>query len=108
MEPHWNPSVEQQALARIYRMGQKRKVTTIRYIMRNSFEDVRIRRPACEKKEQHANQRQHVVNIQDRKKTLMDVLLSNENVDASNHIERLRVSYFRCRNGDFTELTYVM
>jgi SNF2 family DNA or RNA helicase len=42
MEPHWNPSVEQQALARIYRMGQKRKVTTIRYIMRNSFEDVRI------------------------------------------------------------------
>jgi SNF2 family DNA or RNA helicase len=41
MEPHWNPSVEQQALARIYRMGQTRKVTTIRYIMRNSFEDVR-------------------------------------------------------------------
>ena len=40
MEPHWNPSVEQQALARIYRMGQNRPVTTIRYIMRNSFEDV--------------------------------------------------------------------
>ena len=42
MEPHWNPSVEQQALARIYRMGQTRKVTTIRYIMRDSFEDVSL------------------------------------------------------------------
>ena len=40
MEPHWNPSLEQQALARIYRMGQSRTVTTIRYIMRDSFEDV--------------------------------------------------------------------
>ena len=40
MEPHWNPSVEQQALARIYRMGQKRPVTTVRYVMRDSFEDV--------------------------------------------------------------------
>jgi SWI/SNF-related matrix-associated actin-dependent regulator of chromatin subfamily A3 len=40
MEPHWNPSVEQQALARVYRMGQRRPVTTVRYIMRNSFEDV--------------------------------------------------------------------
>ena len=42
MEPHWNPSVEQQALARIYRMGQTRQVTTIRYIMRDSFEDVSL------------------------------------------------------------------
>lgn len=40
MEPHWNPSVEQQALARIYRMGQTRPVTTIRYVMKDSFEDV--------------------------------------------------------------------
>lgn len=40
MEPHWNPSVELQALARIYRMGQQRPVTTIRYIMRDFYEKV--------------------------------------------------------------------
>ncbi|TPX07805.1 uncharacterized protein E0L32_010492 [Thyridium curvatum] len=28
MEPHWNPTLEDQALARIHRMGQKREVTT--------------------------------------------------------------------------------
>lgn len=40
MEPHWNPSVEQQALARVYRIGQQRPVTTVRYIMRNSYKQV--------------------------------------------------------------------
>ncbi|PVH83787.1 hypothetical protein DL98DRAFT_412175, partial [Cadophora sp. DSE1049] len=40
MEPHWNPHVEEQAFARIHRMGQLLEVTTIRYVMNNSFEDV--------------------------------------------------------------------
>jgi SWI/SNF-related matrix-associated actin-dependent regulator of chromatin subfamily A3 len=40
MEPHWNPSVEQQALARIHRIGQQQSVTTIRYVMRGSYEEV--------------------------------------------------------------------
>lgn len=40
MEPHWNPSVEQQALARIHRIGQEQPVTTVRYVIRNSFEEV--------------------------------------------------------------------
>jgi SWI/SNF-related matrix-associated actin-dependent regulator of chromatin subfamily A3 len=57
MEPHWNPTVEDQALARIHRMGQTKEVTTIRYIMKDSFEE-------------------HVIKIQDRKKNLADVLLS--------------------------------
>ena len=56
-EPHWNPSMEEQALARIYRMGQTKEVTTIRYIMRQSYEE-------------------HVVRVQDRKKHLVDLLLS--------------------------------
>lgn len=40
MEPHWNPSVEEQALARIHRIGQQRPITTIRYVMRGSYEEV--------------------------------------------------------------------
>jgi SNF2 family DNA or RNA helicase len=51
MEPHWNPTVEEQALARIHRMGQTREATTIRYIMQDSFEE-------------------HITRVQDRKKHL--------------------------------------
>ena len=40
MEPHWNPTVEEQALSRIHRMGQTKEVTTIRFYMKNSFEEV--------------------------------------------------------------------
>jgi SWI/SNF-related matrix-associated actin-dependent regulator of chromatin subfamily A3 len=40
LEPHWNPMIEEQALCREHRVGQTRNVTTIRYLMRNSFEEV--------------------------------------------------------------------
>ncbi|KAL7824115.1 SNF2 family N-terminal domain-containing protein [Trichoderma gracile] len=39
MEPHWNPTLEDQALARIHRIGQTKEVTTIRYIVKDSFEE---------------------------------------------------------------------
>lgn len=38
-EPYWNPSVENQAVDRIHRMGQTKPVTTIRLIVKNSVED---------------------------------------------------------------------
>jgi len=41
MEPHWNPTLEEQALARIHRIGQTREVTTVRFYIRDSFEEVR-------------------------------------------------------------------
>jgi len=40
LEPQWNPMTEEQALCRVHRVGQKRDVTTIRYLMRDSFEEV--------------------------------------------------------------------
>jgi SNF2 family DNA or RNA helicase len=40
MEPQWNPTVEEQALARVHRMGQKQPVTTIRFVMEGTFEEV--------------------------------------------------------------------
>ncbi|KAK1849666.1 hypothetical protein CCHR01_07721 [Colletotrichum chrysophilum] len=40
MEPHWNPNIEEQALARVHRIGQTREVTTVRLYMRDSFEKV--------------------------------------------------------------------
>ncbi|KAH7014542.1 P-loop containing nucleoside triphosphate hydrolase protein [Microdochium trichocladiopsis] len=39
LEPHWNPTLEDQALARVHRLGQERPVTTIRLYMRDSFEE---------------------------------------------------------------------
>ena len=40
LEPQWNPMMEEQALDRVHRIGQTRPVTTIRYVMRNTFEEV--------------------------------------------------------------------
>jgi SNF2 family DNA or RNA helicase len=35
-----NPTVEEQALARIHRFGQKKEITTIRFFMRGTLEEV--------------------------------------------------------------------
>jgi SNF2 family DNA or RNA helicase len=43
LELQWNPSLGDQALARAHRLGQILPVTTIKYIMRNSFEEVWFR-----------------------------------------------------------------
>lgn len=38
VEPQWNPSVESQAIGRILRLGQKRSVTIIRYVVEDTVE----------------------------------------------------------------------
>ena len=42
MEPQWNPSVEYQAIGRVLRIGQEKKVKVIRYIMANTVEQVSL------------------------------------------------------------------
>ncbi|KAH0563506.1 hypothetical protein GP486_001927 [Trichoglossum hirsutum] len=39
LEPQWNPSVENQAIGRIFRLGQGKPVTVIRYIMDKTIEE---------------------------------------------------------------------
>lgn len=39
MEPQYNPAAEAQAVDRVHRLGQKRAVQTVRYIMKDSFEE---------------------------------------------------------------------
>ncbi|KAI1734595.1 hypothetical protein F4680DRAFT_470751 [Xylaria scruposa] len=39
LEPQWNPAIEEQALSRVHRMGQRRPVVTMRYMMKNSIEE---------------------------------------------------------------------
>ncbi|KAF5873287.1 putative snf2 family helicase protein [Botrytis fragariae] len=57
LEPHWGPMIEEQALCRVHRISQKRNVTTIRYLMHDSFEE-------------------QIVDLQKRKKMLADVTFS--------------------------------
>ncbi|KAK3330846.1 P-loop containing nucleoside triphosphate hydrolase protein [Apodospora peruviana] len=57
IEPHGNPTVEEQALARIHRLGQRREVTTVRFFVRDTFEE-------------------RVLDLQNNKKKLEEVLLA--------------------------------
>ncbi|KAK3989051.1 SNF2 family N-terminal domain-containing protein [Cladorrhinum sp. PSN332] len=57
MEPHWNPTQEDQALARIHRIGQQQEVTTVRFVVKNSFEE-------------------RVIEIQDSKRDLASIVLN--------------------------------
>ena len=41
MEPQWNPMIEDQALDRVHRIGQTKEVATVRYIVKNTLEEVR-------------------------------------------------------------------
>lgn len=40
LEPQWNPSIELQAIGRALRLGQTDHVTIVRYIMKNTVEEV--------------------------------------------------------------------
>ena len=39
LDPWWNPAVEEQAIARAHRIGQKRPVTALRFISRDTIEE---------------------------------------------------------------------
>ena len=40
LEPQWNPMVEDQAIARVLRLGQTTEVKVVRYIVRGTIEEV--------------------------------------------------------------------
>ncbi|KAI1311219.1 hypothetical protein F5Y03DRAFT_343886 [Xylaria venustula] len=42
LEPQWNPSIEDQAIGRVARLGQSKKVTVVRYIVQKSIEEQSI------------------------------------------------------------------
>jgi len=60
LDPWWNPAVEAQAVGRAHRMGQKNPVTVYRLIGENTVED-------------------HVLQLQDRKRALVQAVLGGVN-----------------------------
>ncbi|KAH8892106.1 hypothetical protein GQ53DRAFT_793927 [Thozetella sp. PMI_491] len=80
MEPHWNPTLEEQALARIHRIGQTREVTTIRFFVRDSFEE-------------------RVIELQKMKKQLAGVLFAPYDGEQKNSLDGLHsCSFFTLSN----------
>lgn len=79
MEPQYNPAAEAQAVDRVHRLGQKREVTTTRYIMEDSFEE-------------------NMLKLQRKKQNLADLSMNRGKLDkaeaAKQRMEELR-SLFR-------------
>ena len=74
-----NPTIEEQALARIHRIGQRREVTTVRFYIQGSFEE-------------------RVMEVQESKKNLAGVLLSgHDGGQADDSLGALQVCFLaRC------------
>ncbi|KAK1751104.1 SNF2 family N-terminal domain-containing protein [Echria macrotheca] len=75
LEPHWNPTLEEQALARVHRLGQQKEVTTVRFYVKDTFEE-------------------RILDVQESKKKLESVLLERRDDHRSSnsldHLEDLR------------------
>ncbi|KAK6227426.1 DNA repair protein rad5 [Colletotrichum tabaci] len=62
VEPQWNPSVEEQAVARALRMGQKRNVTVFRYVAQGTVE-------------------QNIMHLQKKKKSVAKFMFNADTAD---------------------------
>ncbi|RYC57351.1 hypothetical protein CHU98_g8859 [Xylaria longipes] len=74
VEPQWNPSVEDQAIARALRMGQTREVMIIRYIVENTVE-------------------QNIINLQQKKKRLAKFTFDTGTETPPDMLEDLRLMF---------------
>ncbi|KAH0557031.1 hypothetical protein GP486_005184 [Trichoglossum hirsutum] len=69
MEPQFNPAAEAQAVDRVHRLGQKRPVTTTRFIMSGSFEE-------------------KMLDLQRKKQNLADLSMNRERLDKKEAVKR--------------------
>lgn len=74
LDPWWNPAVEEQAIERVHRIGQKRPVEIIRFIMDRTIET-------------------RMLELNTQKKQLSQNILSNHNSEegsAKQRVEKLK------------------
>lgn len=70
MDPWWNPQVEQQAIDRVHRMGQKKPVSVWRYIVHGTLE-------------------QQILRLQDKKRDLSEAFLGQKSSLSAQDISEL-------------------
>ncbi|CAH8275956.1 unnamed protein product [Arabidopsis lyrata] len=73
MDPWWNPAVEEQAIMRIHRIGQKRTVFVRRFIVKDTVEE-------------------RMQQVQARKQRMIDGALTDEEV-RSERLEELKMLF---------------
>ncbi len=71
MDPWWNPGVEDQAIERVHRIGQKKEVEVIRFIMDKTIE-------------------MRMVQLNTQKKNLSQMVLSVKDSDGDSKFDKLR------------------
>ena len=75
LEPQWNPMLEEQAMARVHRLGQKKAVRLVRLVMKDTFEE-------------------NIIRLQGRKRTLADLIVDRsplkEGTDGKQQLYYLR------------------
>ena len=93
MEPQWNPMVEEQALDRVHRFGQTEDVTTVRYVIKDTWEEVsrysiyRSREP---------DQTQKIIALQKKKRALGQYMFFEDDTSKANPSQsRLQVYTLR-------------
>lgn len=74
MDPWWSPSVEDQAIDRIHRIGQEQNVKVIRFIMENSIEEKMLK-------------------IQERKKQLGEAVGADDDERRQRRIEEIQLLF---------------
>lgn len=74
MDPWWSPSVEDQAIDRIHRIGQVENVKVVRFIMKDSIE-------------------QKMLKIQERKKQIGEAVAAEEEERAKRRIEEIQMLF---------------
>lgn len=74
MDPWWSPSIEDQAIDRLHRIGQSRNVKVVRFIMKNSIET-------------------NMLKIQARKRELGEVVAAEEEEKRKTRIEELKMLF---------------
>ncbi|EGV66007.1 hypothetical protein CANTEDRAFT_119056 [Yamadazyma tenuis ATCC 10573] len=74
MDPWWSPSIEEQAIDRLHRIGQQKTVKVIRFIMKNSIE-------------------LKILKIQQRKKQLGEVVAADEDEQRRVSDEEIRMLF---------------
>ena len=86
IEPQWNPMIEEQALSRVHRLRQTKRVTIVRFVIENTWE-------------------QKVITKQERKRALADLVLGKRRLKEGNDgkkqlwVSRGRITPFdRCAN----------